>query len=103
MKTSSLPQSKGDSLFGMALAQAFMGMAFGPCAEQVWEAAENVSAVYEDRCSKKKAANGPNAFQLGEKKTLGGTFARMAEQTIAEMERVTLQTFLKPEIRAFAI
>ena len=43
------PASPGDSLLGVALAQAFMGVVYGPCASMLWETGEIASAVYEDR------------------------------------------------------
>lgn len=81
----SKPSSSGDTLFGMALAQAFMGLVYGPCVDMCWEACEIASAVREDR----KPANDQSApFELGAKKSLGGIFARSSvEQSIAEMER----------------
>jgi hypothetical protein len=38
-----------DSLFGMALAGAFMGAAFGPAASMAWDAGEMASAIHYDR------------------------------------------------------
>lgn len=103
MKTSSLPQSKSDSLFGMALAQAFMGMAFGTGIDHAWEAAETASVVYEDR-RQQKPANDRNTYKLGEKKSLTGTFGlSMTGQTMAEMERATLRSFFKPAGYSFAM
>lgn len=102
MKTSSLPQSKTDSVFGMALAQAFTGMVCGVGVDQAWEAAEITSAVYEDR-RQQKPANDRNKYKLGEKKSLGATFGfSMTGQTMAEMERATLRSFFKPAGYSFA-
>lgn len=75
------PASTGDSLFGMALAQAFMGMVYGPCADLLWEAGEIASAVCEDR----RTNNG--SFSLGVKQSLAGIFTRTTEKSPAEMER----------------
>lgn len=85
MNPLSKPSSSGDSLFGMALAQAFMGLVYGPGVELAWEAAEIGSAVREDR---KPANTNAAPFQLGAAKSLGGIFARSTtEQSPAEMER----------------
>ncbi len=70
-----------DSLFGMALCQAFMGMAFGTGVEQAWEVAEVANEVYEDR------------YRLGQKKSLSNDFAR---KSIAETERETFRPSFKP-------
>ncbi len=94
------PVSSGDSLLGMALAQAFTGLVYGPVVDMCWETAEIASAVREDR---KPANDQPASFALGEKKSLGGIFARSSvEQSIAEMERA----FFRPaasQSRAFAL
>ena len=70
-----------DSLFGMALCQAFTGLAFGTGIEQMWEAAEVTSQVYTDR------------FKLGQQKSLTGTFER---KSVAETERQTFRPSFKP-------
>lgn len=91
------PSSSGDSLFGMALAQAFMGLVYGPGVDLCWEAAEIASAVREDR----KPANDDRApFELGARKSLGGIFTRSTEQSPAEMERAFFRPLLQPD-RAF--
>jgi hypothetical protein len=72
--------SATDSFFGMALAQAFMGFAFGADVETAWEAAEIGSEFYVDRhsSSARKSglpANGTNGkFELGVKNTLASIF-----------------------------
>lgn len=81
-----------DSFFGMALAQAFTGMVYGPCADQIWDAGETLSAIYEDRCDQKRTnGRGVCEFELGVKKSLAETFTRMTEKTMAEMERLTFR------------
>ncbi len=87
MKPSTNSNSNSDSFFGMALAQAFMGMAFGAGAEQIWDAGEAVSAIYEDRFVDQKRTNGRGVYELGNKNSLVGTFARMTEKSISEIER----------------
>ena len=82
------PVSAGDSLFGMALAQAFMGVVYGPCASMLWEAGETASAVCEDR-----RTNDSGNSVMGVKNSLAGAFARTSEQTIAEFERVLFRPF----------
>jgi hypothetical protein len=82
------PVTAGDSLFGMALAQAFMGVVYGPCASMLWEAGEIASAVCEDR-----RANDRSNSVMGVKKSLAGIFARSSEQTIAEAERAFFRPF----------
>jgi hypothetical protein len=59
--------SNTDSLFGIALAQAFMGAVFGLAVDTGWEATEIASTVYEDRK--------PPSFTLGQKNSLTGIFA----------------------------
>ncbi len=70
--------SANDSIFGMALCQAFTGFAFGPEVSDVWEAAETASAIYTDRYSSSVAtANRTNGkVELGVKNTLGPVFGR---------------------------
>lgn len=82
----------------MALAQAFTGLVFGPVVDMCWEACEIASAVREDR---RPANDQPSSFALGEKKSLGGIFARSSvEQSLAEMERAFFRP-LAPADRAF--
>ena len=89
----SKPSSSGDSLFGMALAQAFMGLAYGPCVDMAWEAAEISSAVREDR---KPANINAAPFELGVNKSLGDIFGRTTtEQSPAEMERAFFRPLLQ--------
>lgn len=84
-----------DSLFGMALAQAFTGLAFGIGVEQLWEAGEMASAVHEDRyAAKAQTRTNDQSFELGVRKSLSGVFAGLhqsARQTIAEMDRATFK------------
>ncbi|PZQ46920.1 MAG: hypothetical protein DI551_04315 [Micavibrio aeruginosavorus] len=106
MKPADKPKTASDSLFGMALAQAFMGFAFGAGVEQVWEAGESASAIYADRFDQKRT-NGrgvyEGVFELGNKKSLAGTFARMTEATLAEMERATFRPSYKSAAPAYAL
>ena len=91
VKHLSKPQpSSADSFFGMALAQAFTGMVFGSGAEQIWDAGETLSAIYEDRCDQKRT-NGRGVYALGNKKSLAETFARITDETIAEIDRRTFR------------
>ncbi len=83
-----------DSLFGMALAQAFTGLAFGAGVEQLWEAGEMASAVHQDRAAAKAQNRMDERFELGVKKSLSGVFAGLHQgiaQTIAEMDRATFK------------
>ena len=82
MTPATKPASTGDSLFGMALAQAFMGLVYGPCANLLWEAGEIASVVCEDR-----RTNVKGSFSLGVKNSLAGIFTRTTEQSLAEFER----------------
>jgi hypothetical protein len=81
MTPSTKPLSTGDSPFGMALAQAFMGVVFGPCVDMIWETGEIASAMREDR-----RTNDSGNFKLGDKKSLAGIFTRNSEQSLAEWE-----------------
>lgn len=83
-----------DSLFGMALAQTFMGFAFGADVAAVWEAGEVSSAVREDLTKTKTRTNERNDFKLGVKQGLTDVFAGLhqtAKQTIAEIEHNTFK------------
>jgi hypothetical protein len=91
------PVTAGDSLFGMTLAQAFMGVVYGPCASMLWEAGEIASAVYEDR-----RGNDSGNFFLGVKNSLAGAFARASEQTVAEFERAFFRPFQPAYAPAFS-
>lgn len=95
MKRDPLPQSGSDSLLGMALAQSFMGMVCGAGAEQIWDAGETVSAVYEDRYDQKRT-NGRGVFQLGVEKSLAGIFTRISRITVAEQERASFRPSSAP-------
>ncbi len=102
MKHRTIPQqSSTDSFFGMALAQAFMGMVCGPVADQIWDAGETVSAIYEDRNDQKRT-NGRGVYALGNKRSLADGFTRMAEATLAEMDRMTFRPSFAPA-RAFSL
>ncbi|PZO87989.1 MAG: hypothetical protein DI626_02805 [Micavibrio aeruginosavorus] len=98
------PVSASDSFFGMALAQAFMGVAFGPCADAMWEAGEIADAVYEDR-KVKKTANG-GQYQLGVKNCLAEAFTRTtapaAPSVAMNAERPLWTPVLKPFAPAMA-
>lgn len=85
-----------DSLFGMALAQAFTGLAFGIDAEQLWEAGEIASAVRDDRtaATAQKRTNGLS-FELGVKNSLTGVFAGL-RQSLGEMDRATFRPAFAP-------
>ncbi|MFA5592564.1 MAG: hypothetical protein WC989_04540 [Micavibrio sp.] len=88
--------TQADSFFGMALAQAFTGIAFGPAADMAWEAAETASTVRDDRMGR-KAGGEPASFVLGAKNSLAGTFASMSAgigagmKSLAELERETFR------------
>ena len=86
MPPSAKPVSSSDSLLGMSLAQAFMGLVYGPCADLLWEAGEIASAVCEDR-----RTNEGN-FVMGVKKSLDGIFTRSSTQSLGEFE----QAFFRP-------
>lgn len=73
-------QTQTDSLFGMALAQAFMGCAFGLGVDMAWEACEITSAVYEDRVE--ATSNTIPTYHLGCKKALGNSFESRAHNVI---------------------
>lgn len=95
-KRAALPQqSSTDSFFGMALAQAFMGMVYGPCADQIWDAGETLSAIYEDRYDQKRT-NGRGVYELGKKSSLAECFTRMTEKTVAELERLSFRPSYAP-------
>lgn len=102
VKQHTLPQqSSADSFLGMALAQAFTGMVFGPVAEHICAAGETLSAIYEDRCDQKRT-NGRGVYELGNKRSLADSFTRMTEKTIAEMDRMTFRPSFAPA-RAFSL
>lgn len=76
MNTQKKPTTKHtatDSFFGMALAQTFLGIAYGTDVELAWEAGETAAAVCDDR-----RTNGNGNFQLGVKNSLAGTFTRIS-------------------------
>lgn len=70
--------SATDSIFGLALAQACLGVAFGPEVSDAWEAAETASAIYTDRHSSsvQTAARTNGTIELGVKNTLAPVFGR---------------------------
>jgi hypothetical protein len=91
-----------DSLFGMMLAQAFMGCAFGAGVDMAWEAAEIGSAVRMDRCQSPKAKI--KGFDgRPQPNTLRSIFD-LAPQSVAEIERArfTPTPFPMKKVRAFA-
>jgi hypothetical protein len=92
-QTSKAPSST-DSFFGMALAQAFTGLAFGVDAECIWEAGEVASAIHQDRVEAKaqKRTNGMD-FTLGVKQSLSGIFSGL-HQSLGETEHA----FFKPAL-----
>ena len=99
MTPATKPASTGDSLFGMALAQAFMGLVYGPCANLLWEAGEIASVVCEDR-----RTNVKGSFSLGVKNSLAGIFTRTTEsamETIAEIEHALFQPLQPAPALAF--
>jgi hypothetical protein len=70
--------NSNDSIFGMALMQAFMGFSFGPEVDMAWEAAETASTIYTDRHSS-SVQNGQRAngkIELGVKNSLAPVFGR---------------------------
>lgn len=87
--------SDSDSFFGMALAQAFTGMVFGSCAEQFCVAGETLSAAYQDRLDQKRT-DGRGVYMLGNKHSLAGSFTRMAEKTLAEIDRAAFRPSYAP-------
>ena len=100
MKPSANPTSNSDSLFGMALAQAFIGVAFGVGAEQIWDAGEAASAAYVDRTVTQRT-NGNGNFTLGVKNSLADGFTRMAQAL--ETPAMKIWDFAQPkQTRAFA-
>jgi hypothetical protein len=80
----------------MTLAQAFMGMVYGACADMLWEAGEIASAVCEDR------RTNDSGIVLGVKNSLAGVFARSSQQTIAEAERAFFRPFQPAYAPAFS-
>jgi hypothetical protein len=81
-------QTATDSFFGMALAQAFTGFAFGVDVDMAWEACEATSAVYKERFEA-KAANSDTSYSLGEKKSLGGLFEASTHNVIDLAKPIT--------------
>ncbi len=69
--------SPADSFFGMALSQAFLGVAFGAGVDMAFEACEMASAVYTDKCAAKDAKPSP-VFDMGKEKSLMGFFGSCA-------------------------
>ena len=97
------PVSNSDSFFGMALAQAFLGLCYGPVFDQAWDAGEMASAVYEDRnVASTHAANG-GKYNLGVKKSLAGDFARSSYPFEAHPPRPFDIAFRPSMSPAFAI
>ncbi len=81
LNPSSISSSNSDSFFGLALAQAFLGFAYGPVADQIWDAGEAASAIYSDRQTFNKA-DGPN-YVLGRSHSLATEFARSTRSSFA--------------------
>lgn len=95
-KRLSTPQpSSTDSFFGMALVQAFTGMVYGDCVDQIWDAGETLSATYEDRYDQKRT-NGRGVYELGKKSNLAECFTRMTENTVAELEHFAFRPSYTP-------
>lgn len=67
-----------DSIFAVAMVQAFTGFAFGPEVDMAWEAAETASAIYTDRYSSsaQTAQRTNGKYELGVKNSLGPAFTR---------------------------
>ena len=65
--------SAADSFFGMALSQAFLGVAFGAGVDMAFEACEWASAVYTDKCAAKTTQ-----FDIGKQNSLMGFFGSSA-------------------------
>lgn len=76
--------SSGDSLFGMALAQAFTAIVLGPAADLAWEAAEITSAVYEDRMDARRKNDSAQTHRTA---GLMDFFNSVDKKTIAEREQ----------------
>lgn len=74
-KTPARHQSPSDSFLGMALAQTFLGVAYGPVFDHVWEAGEASSAFYADRFDAKRT-NGRGVYELGVRGKLADNFTR---------------------------
>ncbi len=70
-RSSAKSQTSSDSLFGMALARAFTGLAFGSVFDYAWEACEAASAMYEDRFAKPAAKSNGATRSLTEDFTRG--------------------------------
>ena len=68
--------SRTDSLFGLALSEAFMGVVWGPGAYIAMEASEAAMEIYDDRRDDKQISRTDMAFELGAKdRKLTGAFA----------------------------
>jgi hypothetical protein len=85
--------SKGDSLFGMALAQTFTAMVLGPVADIVWEAAEISSAIYEDRMEARKKSSNAQGEKLA---SITDFFNNLDKKTIAEREQAMFRPSYAP-------
>lgn len=79
VRPSTKSHTNSDSLFGMALAQAFTGLAFGFVFDQAWEACEAASAVYQDRMIPARNTKPEQRFVLNEKRSLMQAFSREIE------------------------
>ncbi len=91
----SVTTSPSDSFFGVALAQAFLGAAFGPAIDHIWDAGEMCSAVYEERVASKRT-NGRSVYELGVRGTLAGTFTRNTREKNPLLQFFTAESFLRP-------
>lgn len=89
--------TSSDSLFGMALTQAFTALVLGPAADLLWEAGEIASTIYEDRTSKR--TNG-RVYEMGVKRSLSEDFARPAQDWAARI--MPMAPLRKAEARAFS-
>lgn len=67
--------SSTDSLFGMALAQAFAGAVFGAAVDTTIDCAEAASEIYSDRFEAQQQRTNGKQFEMGVKKSLAPTFA----------------------------
>ncbi len=93
MKKTDQPTTNSDSLFGMALAQAFTAVVWGPAADLIWEAAEIASTVRADRMP--KPANDPG-YKLGKRGTLTADFTRPSLDKTPDAAPSWEQRIMKP-------
>jgi len=88
-----------DGLFGMILAQSFMGFAYGAEVHEAFENADMIDDIYTDRFQAKAGPRKPGqpTFELGVKHSLTNVFAGIG-RTVAEAERAVF----KPSFPSFA-